>query len=415
MAHLSHAIQRVNASLFGKLSRQLVQQAVEQSNYTYRHRKLGPTETVLLCVMMILKANASLAAARIISGGVFSAAALCKARRRLPLALLKSLNQLILARWHKPGQPRILLVDVCNYYLPDRYALRRRYRHPRQKKPAGRRSDYPQMRVLSVFDLHTGMMIGQFDFPSDRHESPMLRQLLSVVRPGDTLIFDRGFVSYGNLQRLQKHGIHFVARLPSSLQAKPTGRRRFLHPGRQGSGQVVWDKPARRSQGTTLSGWQRLGAQLELRQLSLKVTQGRSRGRVRLITDLKQTGARQIANWYRRRWEIETGFRHLKKTLKLEFFTGKSIEGVKIELHLRQMAYNLVRTVMLQAARRGHVACNRISFAQAALLLHGEEARLDCLEVLPKRQRTSRPRRLKYRGTNYRYLQSKPTPQRKVA
>jgi hypothetical protein len=149
----------------------------------------------------------------------------------------------------------------------------------------------------------------------------------------------------------------------------------------------------------------------------VRVKQGRSRGKLTLITDLTGTAARQLATWYRRRWEIETNFRHLKQTLNLEFFTCRTALGVKRELLLRQIAYNLVRQVMLHAARRLHVPCRRISFNDAtqALLCARPDSILRLLRPPPARLRTARPRHLKYRGKNYRQLTTRPVPQRRTA
>jgi hypothetical protein len=283
MGHLPRAVRHVNSSLRRLLPSAQVLQLCGQVGHRFRRRTLGPAETVLLSVVMILRANASLAAVRIGAAGVFSRAALCKARARLPLALLSALSDWVVARTLKPGgPPRVLLVDAANYYLPDTPALRRRYRHPAQKRPRSRRSDYPQLRVLSLFDLHTGLLLAQFDFASDRHESPMLRRLLdlNVVRPGDTLVFDRGFVSFANFALIKSRGIHFVARLPRNLCATgTTGRRRFVRAGGKNGGRVVWDKPARRPRGVRVRAWRRTGASLELRQARVRVTAAGTRAR----------------------------------------------------------------------------------------------------------------------------------------
>jgi hypothetical protein len=420
MGHLHRAVRHVNSSLRRLLPSRQILQLSEQVGHRFRRRTLGPAETILLWVVMILRANASLASTRIGAAGTFSKAALCKARARLPLALLSALSEWVIARTlDADGPPRVLLLDAANYYLPDTPELRKRYRHPRQKRPRSRRSDYPQLRVLCVFDLHTGLMLGQYDFASDRHESPMLRRLLdlNVIRAGDTLVFDRGFVSFANFALLQSRGIHFVARLPKTLYATTTtGRRRFVRAGGKGGGRVIWDKPARRPKGVGIRAWRRTGASLQLRQTRVRVGSGRSRGRLTLVTDLTGTAARQLATWYRRRWEIETDFRHLKQTLNLEFLTCRSIPGVKRELLLRQIAYNLVRQVMLHAARRHHVPCRRISFADATqTLLHANaESMLRLLRPTPPRTRTARPRRIKYRGKNYRQLTTRPAPQRRI-
>lgn len=416
MAGVSSSIRLVNKHLLEWIKPDLIDDKCREVGYTFRDRVIGPYQTILLGILMILGANASQATGRIMAGASFSVQALNKALHRLPLALLEAVSTELM---QASKLPRVLLVDVCNYYLPDSPELRKHYKHPRQKKKRNRRCDYPQIRVLSVIDLHSGALVAQFDFPSDRHESPMLELLTKIVREGDTLVFDRGFVSYANVCRLQFVGIHFVARVPSNLKAGQQGsrgRRRFVHPGRRGSGQVVWKKPAHASKGICNKAWKNLPASLTLRQVTQKVPRGRSRGNLILITDLPKAAARQISSLYRRRWEIETDFRHLKTTLKLEFFRTRSVEGVRRELLFRQIAYNVVRRAMRVSGRQQRVSCHRVSFRETVqALLFADVDTLLRLTVLPERIRSGRVRKMKYRGKNYGILKKQPEKQRCIA
>jgi hypothetical protein len=135
---------------------------------------------------------------------------------------------------------------------------------------------------------------------------------------------------------------------------------------------------------------------------------------MRLITTLLDPAThslRQISEFYRRRWEIETDFRHLKQTLGLEILRTGSPDNVQRELLVRAIAYNLVRIVMLQAACVKKTTPDRISFADACrwLLLPLEDVPLSKLLTNPRRDRPSRPRKLKYRGKNYRQLKHRPS------
>lgn len=419
MAHCKHAIADTQSRLDMMIRPELVEQAAKESKYTYRSRKLGPLETIQLWVMMILQDNGSLKKARLCAvgkcNGTFTSAALCKARQKLPLPLLQLVNKMLI-ELELRREPRILLVDCVNHYLADTVELRRRYRFPGQKKKKNRAVDFPQIRLLSICDLRTGLMLGRYAFASDKHESPMLKHVLDVARRGDTVVFDRGFISFANFHLLISKGIHFIGRLPKNLFANNHGRRRFIHPGRRGSGQVIWDKPIHRSKGLSLRRWGRLPDQMPLRQVMVKVKGGRSRGEIALITDLADTSAKQICEWYRRRWEIETNFRHMKQTLNLEHFKGKSIKVVQREILIQMIAYNLVRMVMMRAARIKGTSCTQISFSDTVtLMLLSAEIYLGVLDLIPERRRSPRPRRIKNRGKNYRVFQNQPQPQRKVA
>jgi hypothetical protein len=277
-----------------------------------------------------------------------------------------------------------------------------------------------------VFDLASGVLLAQHAFASDRHESPQLRRLLrsGVIRSGDIVIFDRGFVGYENLCLLTAHGVDVVARLAKNLIAKRTSRRRRTTCLGKGDALVKWHQPARRpSASTPLGRWRRLPEHLMLRQvrISPKTSAGYRSRRITIITSLRDArtySATQISEWYRRRWEIETDLRHLKSTLKLEFLRTRSLANVKRELLLRAIAYNLVRLAMRAAAKQRGTEPQRISFADACRWLRLRQAnhvQLLKLLMIPKRQRRGRPRKLKYRGKNYRLLTTRPIPQRKAA
>jgi hypothetical protein len=439
MATVGRALPRVNRNLHELLPAHTIVEAARAVGHRWRRRKLGPAQSVLLLVAQLLACNASLAHARALAGYAVSVAALAKARQRLPLELLERVSGWLIEQFvctvvaHdvvSPPPARVVLIDAANYYTPDTPQLRRRYRRPRQK---ARRGDYPQLRTLCVFDLRSGLMLAQHDFAADRSESPQLRRLLDRLglRAGDVVIVDRGFVSYANLCLLAERGVHVVARLAKNLRARRgTRRTRRTRVARLGKGDalVCWRKPTRgrgKHAVTPLTLWRRLPAQLDLRQVTVApaATKGSRCRSITLITTLLDPAAHpasQLAAWYRRRWEVETDLRHLKATLKFEFLRTRSVANVRRELLLRQIAYNLVRGVMLQAAASRDVEPQRVSFADACRwLLLPELCGVSLLHLLLltnlHRRRRSRPRKLKYRGKNYRLLTTRVAPQRRVA
>lgn len=416
MATLTGSIRHVNAHLGELLPEQSILDAARTVGHRWRERKLGPVRTVLLLVVQILSANASLARLRAINGYATSVSALAQARARLPVALLERVLDWLLARFVSADAPRVLLIDCSNTYTRDTPQLRKTYRHPKQKR---RRCDYPQLRSICVFDLLSGLLVAEHHFSSDHQESPQLRHLLPLLHPGDVVIFDRGFVSYANFCLLQAHGVHVVARLPKTLLArKGTRRTRQKRLGRNDA-LACWQKPARATTGITPKQWEQLPDRLQLRQITLSAAArfGRSR-RIHLVTTLldpRTHGASEVGDLYRRRWEVETDFRHLKQTLGLEVLRSRSPANVRRELLLRAIAYNLVRIVMLRPADAKQTTCDRISFADACrwLFLPTDDVPLTKLLTNPKRNRPPRPRKVKYRGRNYRQLNHRVSQARK--
>lgn len=104
-----------------------------------------------------------------------------------------------------------------------------------------------------------------------------------------------------------------------------------------------------------------------------------------------------------RRWDVETNLRHLKVTMNMDVLRCKSEQGVRKELAVFCLVYNLVRVVMLEAAWRQAVPVARVSFADA--LKWTRHARpgetLPDLIVNPRRPDRAQPRCKKRRPKPY--------------
>src|SRR5439155_11667880 len=66
-----------------------------------------------------------------------------------------------------------------------------------------------------------------------------------------------------------------------------------------------------------------------------------------------------------RRWDVETDIGHLKTTMGMDVLRCQTEAGVRKELAVFCLVYNLVRVVMLEAAARQGVAVARVSFTDA--------------------------------------------------
>ena len=104
-----------------------------------------------------------------------------------------------------------------------------------------------------------------------------------------------------------------------------------------------------------------------------------------------------------RRWGVETNIGHLKTTMKMDVLRCRTEAGVRKELAVFCLVYNLVRAVMLEAARRQEVAVSRVSFADAyRWLRHARPGdTLPPLIVNPRRPDRLEPRCKKRRPKQY--------------
>src|SRR4029077_15445158 len=83
------------------------------------------------------------------------------------------------------------------------------------------------------------------------------------------------------------------------------------------------------------------------------------------LLDPEQTTKEDLASLYRARWHNELDLRSLKSSMQMGELRCKTPERGRKEVWAHILAYNLLRTVMPQAAARHGVAPRTISFTGA--------------------------------------------------
>ena len=66
---------------------------------------------------------------------------------------------------------------------------------------------------------------------------------------------------------------------------------------------------------------------------------------LRILTNDLDAPAQEIADLYKRRWQIELFFRVMKQTLKITNFLGRSENAVRIQIAVALIAYLLLRAL----------------------------------------------------------------------
>lgn len=83
---------------------------------------------------------------------------------------------------------------------------------------------------------------------------------------------------------------------------------------------------------------------------------------VTTLVDPKRYPKAQLAHLYQLRWmATEVNFKHLKTTLKMETIAAKTPEMVRKDIWVHLLAYNLLRSLMWQAAPSAPVSALRLS------------------------------------------------------
>jgi hypothetical protein len=113
-----------------------------------------------------------------------------------------------------------------------------------------------------------------------------------------------------------------------------------------------------------------------------------------------------LAELYRRRWQVETLLAHLKTTMQMDVLHGKTVPGVLKELTVFAMVYNLVRLVMWHSATLQHIGVERISFVDALRWLGAPSTGvpLGTLIANPVRPHRAEPRVKKRRPKRFPFM-----------
>jgi hypothetical protein len=170
---------------------------------------------------------------------------------------------------------------------------------------------------------------------------------------------------------------------------------------------VEYFKPVRCPEWMSAAEFASLPGSILVRELRYRIMAPGFRTReVTLVTTLLDPlayPAAALADLYATRWRVEENLKALKQTMKMDVLKCKTVDGVKKELTVYAMAYNLVRVAMVQAARRQGVEADRVSFVDALRwLCEAEEGEvMPELVVNPHRPGRYEPRVRKRRPKQY--------------
>jgi hypothetical protein len=362
--------------------------------------------------------------------------AYCKARQRLPEGFLASLFRRsggALAAQLRPQDlwhgRRVKVVDGSSSSMPDTPANQKEYPQPSGQKPG---CGFPVVAYVALFCLATGAALQLSSGPYFVQDLTLFYFLRQALAWGDILLADRAFCSYAEIALLQQRGADTLMRLHQ--RRHPDFRRGFLLGWRDHL--VTWTKPRSCPPGLRREDYERLPDALTLRELQYHVAvPGFRTATVTLVTTLLDPDrypARDLADLYFRRWDVELDFRHLKITLQMDVLRAKTPDVVRKELWTHLLAYNLLRSVMWAASLQHRVPASRLSLKGALQHLavrqdqgpapgatfHAPPFR-DLLDrvartVVPYRPYRFEPRVRKRRPKNYR-LMTRPRSELKAA
>lgn len=361
------------------LSEDLVTETLAAVGVFWMDRIYSPLVTLWVFLSQVLSADHSCraAVARLIAHRISrgqkpcsaETGAYCQARERLPEAFFstlacsvgRKLDAQAESRWRWKGR-RVYMFDGTTVSMPDTPENQSAYPQVYNQKPG---VGFPIARVGALISLACGTILNLGVCPyagKGRGEVSLLRRLWDILRSGDILLTDCLLANWTNVALLQERGLELVSRLNKANRTADFRRGKRL--GHQDH-IVRWPKPTS-IRSLNRRSYQRLPEFITIRETKIRVVQPGFRTKsiviVTTLLDPQQTTKEDLAALYRARWNNELDLRSIKSTLQMHELRCKTPELVRKEIWTHVLAYNLLRTVMAQAAATYGVLPRSISF-----------------------------------------------------
>ena len=363
------------------LSRETVEQALGTVEFAWNERIYTPLVTLWIFLGQVLSADHSCrnAVARLIVHRVsqgFAACssktgAYCQARQRLPEQFFSTITRIVGRKledradkqWLWKGR-HVYMFDGTTTLMPDTVANQEAYPQTWNQKPG---AGLPLARVGAIFSLACGTIL---DLKIAKYagkgqgEVTLLHEMSGLFSMGDVLLADALMCNWKVLYSFKQRGVDVVTRINKAKRkadfrcGKRLGKEDHL---------VKWKKPHIRGAGRAAQ--LAMPRFITVREARVRIDQPGFRTRsmviVTTLLDPVEYSKEDLANLYRARWNNELDLRTIKSVMQMDCLRCKTPELVRKEIWTHALAYNLIRTIMAQAASRHAMEPRSISFKGA--------------------------------------------------
>jgi len=302
--------------------------------------------------------------------------AYCQARDRLSETFFaavtclvgRALESKVDPKWLWNGR-RVYMFDGTTVSMPDTPENQTAYPQTYNQKPG---LGFPIARIGAITSLSCGAIVnlGFCRYAGKgQGETTLLRQLWDILRPGDLLLGDCLLANWPGIVMLQQRGLELVSRLNTAHRKADFRKGQRL--GKEDH-IVRWRKP-NSIRSVDRQTYNSLPESLTIREARIHVHTPGFRSKtiivVTTLLDPKLTPKAELAALYRARWNNELDLRSIKTTMQMDVLRCKTPELVRKEVWTHILAYNLIRTIMAQAASRHDIEPRAISFKGALQML----------------------------------------------
>ena len=268
--------------------------------------------------------------------------------------------------WYR--QWRLVSLDGSTLDIPDEAENRKAF--AKHETPRGETA-FPQVRFVGLVENGTHVIFGSRVASIDVGEQTLVEEVIPMLKPGMLCLADRGFNGYPLWNLAMGTGADLVWRLRKDLvfpreKELPDGSYlSTLHPSRK-------DRRAQRD-----------GTPVRIVEYTLEGIAD-AEPSYRLMTtilDPEQAPATELAALYHERWEIESAFDELKTHLRGRQITlrSKTPDLVRQEFYGLLMAHFAIRGLIHEAALKGDVDPDRLSFIHAVRVVRRKMTRFASL------------------------------------
>ena len=178
------------------------------------------------------------------------------------------------------------------------------------------------------------------------------------IEAGATYVFDLGYYDFSWWAALDAQGCRFITRLKTHTRPILLEEREV-----EAGGSIIADRVIRLA--NRLARNRRNPLEKPLREVHVRIDTGKV---LHIVSNDLEAPAQEIADLYKRRWDIELFFRWVKQTLKIRRFLGTTHNAIRTQIAAALIAYLLLR--MAHAAQRTVLSILTFARLVRANLMH---------------------------------------------
>lgn len=233
---------------------------------------------------------------------------------------------------------RLVAIDGSILNLPNGNEIKEHFGFVRNQH-----EEIVQARCSFAYDVCNELVLDSIITKKKSCEKELAVQHLSKLNPAtDLLIFDRGYPALWLLGLLQKEGFKFCFRLSTSWKDA-------VDLSNSDQNDIDWTSIRRSKKNLGKLKTYQLSTELkDIRLSKIKLSSGENEILATNLLDREQFNINVLKELYNKRWGIEESYKLFKKSIHVEYFTGKSVRSIEQEFYAKVFMLNMASMVRTQ-------------------------------------------------------------------